>query len=220
MSDRRTLILDAAAEVIAERGFNQTSVEDVVRRAGLCGKSHFYHYFDSKEELGYAVLDRRFECFAESGLSLLRDPLLDPLDRLNRFVDSLVEAQAKNGCKGGAAFGFLAAELSDTHEGFRERIERVFSRWSDSVEALLWELLPRMRPDTETRRLAQFIIASLEGALMMSRVSREICVLEGVALNLKRFIAMHLVQEPGAAVDSAVAGVRSTSLGGVSDVRQ
>jgi TetR/AcrR family transcriptional repressor of nem operon len=206
--------------LIAERGFNQTSVEDVVKHAGLCGKSHFYHYFHSKEELGYAVLDRRFECFAESGLSLLRDPLLDPLDRLNRFVDSLVASQAKNGCKGGAAFGGLAAELSDTHEGFRERIERVFSRWSDNIEALLWELRPRMHPHTDTRRLAQFIIASLEGALMMSRVSREICVLEGVALNLKWFIEMHLVRDDGAGVATAVTGVRSTSREGVSDVRQ
>ena len=192
-ADRRTLILDAAAEIIAERGFNRTSVEDVIRQAGLCGKSHFYHYFRSKEELGYAVLDRRFECFAESGLALLGDSTVDPLDRLYRFMDSLVSVQAQRGCKGGSVFGGLAAELSDTHEGFRERIEQVFTRWSEQIQSLLIEARPRLRPDADPLRLARFIIASLEGALLMSRLSREICVLEGIAADLKRFIAMHLV---------------------------
>jgi TetR/AcrR family transcriptional repressor of nem operon len=192
MNERRTEILDVASEMIAERGFTLTSVEDVVRRAGLCGKSHFYHYFRSKEELGYAVLDRRFECFAESGLSLLRDPRSDPLDRLFRFIDSLVELQARKGCKGGSVFGGLAAELADTHEGFRSRIEQVFQRWSEHIQALLWELRPRLRQDADAERLARFIIASLEGALLMSRVSREICVMEGIASDLKRFVTMHL----------------------------
>jgi TetR/AcrR family transcriptional repressor of nem operon len=192
MSDRRTEILDVASEMIAERGYNLTSVEDVVRRSGLCGKSHFYHYFRSKEELGFAVLDRRFECFAESGLSLLRDPRSDPLDRLFRFIDSLVELQARKGCKGGSVLGGLAAELADMHEGFRSRIELMFQRWSEHIQALLWELRPRLRPDADAERLARFIIASLEGALLMSRVSREICVMEGIAADLKRFVSMHL----------------------------
>jgi TetR/AcrR family transcriptional repressor of nem operon len=197
-SDRRTLILDAAAEIIAQRGFNQTSVDDVIKKAGLCGKSHFYHYFRSKEELGYAVLDRRFESFAQSGLSLLRDPSADPLERHFRFIDSLVELQAKKGCKGGSVFGGLAAELADTHEGFRERIDAVFRRWSEHIQALLWELRPRLRADADAERLARFIIASLEGALLMSRVSREICVMEGIVADLKRFVGMHLIDGAGA----------------------
>jgi hypothetical protein len=39
--------------------------------------------------------------------------------------------------------------------------------------------------------LARFIIATLEGAMLMSRVKREIGVMEGIAADLKRFIAMH-----------------------------
>ena len=193
MADRRTLILDAASEIIAERGYNQTSVDDVIRRAGLCGKSHFYHYFRSKEELGFAVLDRRFEQFATYGLSLLGDLKSDPLERLFRFIDAMVELQAQRQCKGGSVFGGLAAELADGHEGFRERIDSLFQRWSEHTQALLWELKPRLRPDTDSERLARFIIASLEGALLMSRVSREICVMEGIATDLKRFVELQLV---------------------------
>ncbi len=47
MTDRRTQILDAAAALIGQRGYAQTSVEDVIRESRLSGKSHFYHYFRS-----------------------------------------------------------------------------------------------------------------------------------------------------------------------------
>ena len=82
MRDRRSQIIESATGLINRRGYQQTSVEDVIKDAGLCGKAHFYHYFKSKEELGHAVLNRQFEMFAERGLAILRDPILDPLERL------------------------------------------------------------------------------------------------------------------------------------------
>jgi hypothetical protein len=41
-------------------------------------------------------------------------------------------------------------------------------------------------------RLSRFIIAALEGAVLMTRVKRDLSVLEGIAADLKRFIAMHV----------------------------
>ena len=192
MTDRKTQILDAAAELISERGYTQTSVDDVIRHAGLCGKSHFYHHFKSKEELGYAVLNRQFERFADRGLAVLREPMIDPLERLYLFVDSVVALQAQRGCRGGSSFGTLASELADAHEGFRQRIEMVFERWASQIQALLWEVRPRLQDDADIARLARFIIATLEGAILMSRVTKEIGVMENIAADLKRFISMHL----------------------------
>ena len=191
-SDRRTQILDAAARLIGERGYVQTSVDDVIREAGLSGKSHFYHYFKSKEELGYEVLDRQVDRFTERGLALLSEPMIDPIERLSLFIDTLVAGQAERGCKGGSPFGALAAEMADAHEGFRMRLAAAFERWSTQIRSLLWEARGRLVEGTDAERLARFVIATLEGALLMSRVTREVGVLHGVAADLKRFIAMHL----------------------------
>ena len=192
VSDRRTQILDAAALLIAERGFTATSIDDVIREARLSGKSHFYHYFKSKEELGYEVLNRQFERFAERGLAILREPMIDPLERLHLFIDSLVALQAERGCKGGSPFGSLAAEMADAHEGFRKRIDIVFERWASQIQSLLWEARPQLTEDVDALRLSRFIIATLEGALLMSRVNRDIGVLHGIAADLKRYIGMHV----------------------------
>ena len=190
--DRRSEILDAAALLITERGFRETSVDDVIKSSKLSGKSHFYHYFKSKEELGFEVLDRQFERFAERGLAILREPMIDPLERLALFIDTIVAAQAQRGFKGGSPFGNLAAEMADAHEGFRKRIELVFERWSSQIQSLLWEARPQLIEDVDAARLARFIIATLEGALLISRVQRDLPALQGIASDLKRFIATHL----------------------------
>ncbi len=192
MSDRRTQILDAAATLISERGFTATSVADVIKSAKLSGKSHFYHYFKSKEELGYEVLNRQFERFAERGLAILREPMIDPLERLNLFIDAVVALQSERGGRGGSPFGILAAELADAHDGFRVRIEAVFERWVSQIRSLLWEARPQLHDHVDAVRLSRFIIAALEGAVLMTRVKRDLSVLEGIAADLKRFIAMHV----------------------------
>ena len=192
MSDRRTQILDAAATIIAERGYTSTSIDEVIKGAKLSGKSHFYHYFKSKEELGYEVLNRQFERFADRGLAILREPLIDPLERLSLFIDGVVALQAESGGRRGSPFGNLAAELADAHEGFRVRIEAVFERWAAQIRSLLWEARPQLHEDVDAVRLSRFIIAALEGAVLMTRVKRDLTVLEGIAIDLKRFIAMHV----------------------------
>ncbi|HJU88205.1 MAG TPA: TetR/AcrR family transcriptional regulator [Gemmatimonadaceae bacterium] len=194
MRDRRAQIIESATSLINRRGYQQTSVEDVIKDAGLCGKAHFYHYFKSKEELGHAVLNRQFETFAERGLAVLRDPMLDPLERLNVFIDTVVESHAEQGCQGTPCIGGFTVEMAEENESFRARVEALFERWAEHIESLLWEVRPRMRDGFDGARMARFVIATLEGALLMSRVKREISVMEGIAEDLKRFIGLH-VQE-------------------------
>ena len=196
-SERRSQIVDAAALLISERGFTATSVDEVIKHAKLSGKSHFYHYFKSKEELGYEVLNRQFERFAERGLAVLREPMIDPLERLDLFIDGIVALQAERGGRRGSPFGNLAAELADAHEGFRIRIEAIFERWANQIRSLLWEARPQLKDDVDAVRLSRFIIAALEGAVLMTRVKRDLSILEDIAIDLKRFIQMHVREGNG-----------------------
>jgi TetR/AcrR family transcriptional repressor of nem operon len=189
---RRNAILDAAARVINARGFSHTSVEDLIQATGLSGKSHFYHYFPSKEALGIAVIDRQFERFTERGLAILSEPMIEPIDRLGLFIDTLVALQRERDGGTGSPFGNLAGELADSHEGFRRRLDDVFARWTEQLVALLREVGASLRDGVDIVRLARFIIASLEGGMLMTRVTRDVGVMEGIGEDLKRFIATHL----------------------------
>lgn len=206
MSNRRTAILDAAARIINERGFTHTSVEDLIAATGLSGKSHFYHYFPSKDALGLAVLDRQFERFAERGLAILSEPMIEPIDRLTLFIDSLVALQHERGSGYGSPFGNLAGELADVHEGFRQRLDSVFEQWARQLGALFEELRPRLRDAVDTERLSRFVIAALEGGMLMTRVRRDVSVMEGIGEDLKRFIATHLRDGEARGLERAWAG--------------
>ncbi len=196
MRTRRIAILDAAARLINEQGFSHTSVEDLISAAGLSGKSHFYHYFKSKDELGYEVLERQFSRFTERGLALLREPMIEPIDRLVLFIDAMVALQRERGAHHGSPFGNLAGELADSHEGFRRRLDAVFSEWSDALTELLDEMRAQLTMGTDTARLALFIVAGIEGGMLLARVKREQRVMRNVGEDLKSYVAIHL-RNPG-----------------------
>ena len=193
MSTRRTRIIESATRLIQRNGYERTSVDDVIREAGLSGKSHFYHYFRSKELLGYEVLEHQFERFTERGLALLREPTIDPRERLGLFLDAVVVLQEREGAGGASAFGGLIGELADVHEGFRRRLDTVFERWSRQLEALFLEIRPA-DASHDPARLARFVMATLEGGMLMARVKRDVRLMRDVADDLKRYVEVQLAR--------------------------
>jgi AcrR family transcriptional regulator len=82
---RREELLDISARLFAERGYERTTVEDVIRQAGL-SKGAFYYYYPSKEALLEALAGR----IANAALIRLQ-PLLElrgltAVERLNGFL--------------------------------------------------------------------------------------------------------------------------------------
>jgi len=188
MKDRRTQIVEAATAVMRRQGFSDTSIDEVIRESGLCGKGHFYHYFKSKEELGYAVLKLQFDSFAELGLTALRDPTVEPIERLMRFIDAVISAQSPSGCTIGTPSGELPTEMASLHEGFKRLVDALFQRWTDQIEALLWEARPKLTEDADTARLARFIVATLAGARFMARVKGDAANGADIGTELKRSV--------------------------------
>lgn len=188
MATRRARIIDTATRLIQQHGYERTSIEDVIRGAGLSGKSHFYHYFRSKELLGYEVLEHQYERFAERGLALLREPTIAQLERLSLFIDAVVVLQEREGAGGASAFGGLIGELADVHEGFRRRLDTILERWARQLEALFLELEPR-DAGIDPARLARFVMATLEGGMLMARVKRDARLLRQIAEDLKQYVA-------------------------------
>src|SRR5262245_29244151 len=87
----RDQIVDGAARLIHLRGYHCTSLDDVLRETGD-GKGNFYCYFKSKEDLGYAIIDRITRGFLDETLvQAFADPSADPIDQTSRFLDRVLE---------------------------------------------------------------------------------------------------------------------------------
>jgi TetR/AcrR family transcriptional repressor of nem operon len=191
----RDQILDAAGRLIHLRGYHNTSLDDVLRESGV-GKGNFYYYFKSKEGLGYAIIDRVVQGFLERTLEpAFADTDADPVEQIHAFLDRLVEIHRRRNCVGGCPMGNLASELSDVHEGFRQRLAEIFEHWrvklADALER--GRRRERLRADLDTAAAAGFVVASLEGAILMAKVTRDIAVLEKSVAELKQYLAFYTI---------------------------
>lgn len=187
----REQILRVAARLIQERGYHRTAVEDILREAGT-GKGNFYHYFESKEALGYAILDR----IVEDVTARILTPSFDdgagtPLEQVARFLDAFVQAQRGRPGLWGCPFGNLAAELADAHEGFRRRLIEIFEGWRVRLAEALGRARATgsLRPDADPDRLARFLVAGLEGAVLLTKLEKDVRVMEECVVELKRHVA-------------------------------
>jgi TetR/AcrR family transcriptional repressor of nem operon len=191
----REAILQAATRLMHVRGYKNTSLDDVLRESGV-GKGNFYYYFRSKEDLGYAILDHLVAGFLERTLEPCFSAAEGPrLTQIRCFLDRVLESQRRLNCVGGCAMGNLACELSDVHEGFRARLASVFTAWKERMTVALVEAQARgevvaaCRPDS----VAHFLVASLEGAILLTKVSKDIGVMEQCVGELKQYLTLYEV---------------------------
>ena len=192
----RESIVEAATRLMHVRGYQNTSLDDVLRESGV-GKGNFYYHFRSKEDLGFAILDQLVSRFVERTLEpCFTDPSVSRLAQIRCFLDRVLEAQRRSKCVGGCAMGNLASELSDVHEGFRARLASVFTQWRERLTGALaeaqasGEVVATCRPDAA----AQFLVAGLEGGILLTKVSKDIAVLEQCVSELKRYLTLYEVQ--------------------------
>ena len=186
-------IVDAAARIIHVKGYNRTSVDDVLRESAV-GKGNFYYYFKSKEDLGYAIIDRVVRSFVERTLDpCFSDPDANRLSQIRCFLDRFLQAQRDCNCVGGCPMGNLASELSDVHEGFRARLAEIFTLWRARLTQALSEGRARdeVSPGCVPAAAAQFLVASLEGAILMTKLSKDIGVMEQCMAELKRYLSLY-----------------------------
>jgi len=185
-------VIEAAFQLIHRQGFNNTSLEDILRESGV-GKGNFYHYFESKDELGYAILDRlAFWVTEELGREVF-DRGEDPLEEIFCLFERIASAQRKAACVGGCPLGNLALEMSDIHDGFRQRIGEILRNWRDHISEAITRAQDQgqLARNMHSQRLADFIIAGIEGAILSARVHKDPSILDGCFDELKRHVGMY-----------------------------
>lgn len=194
MGSTREQIVDAASRLVHVRGFNNTSVDEILRESGV-GKGNFYYYFRSKDELGFAVLERGLERISTELIEKSFNPAKDPWQQILDFLDCLVERARKQECTGGCLLGNLAVEMSDIHEEFRRRLNTAFDRLRTRIEGTLAQAKRQgtLRSDADMPRLAHFIVAGFEGAFMMGKLHKNPNVMAGVVQEVKEHLAQYRV---------------------------
>jgi TetR/AcrR family transcriptional repressor of nem operon len=132
--DSRQRLVQAALNLFSRLGYHNTSIADILRESG-CKRGTLYHYFSSKEDLGYAVIDEMLRVLTTQGGGRHLRSNEHPIDRLVKMVDELpgvVQLPA-----GGSLMGGVAARMATVNEGFRRRVREGFEALIQEGEELL-----------------------------------------------------------------------------------
>ena len=85
---RRTEILDVAQRLVNTKGYEQMTIQDILDDLQI-SKGAFYHYFDSKQALLEALVERMGNQVEQLVLPIVHDPALPALEKLQRIFDML-----------------------------------------------------------------------------------------------------------------------------------
>lgn len=177
--ETREKILGEAARLFALKGYHGTKLEEVLTAARVTTGA-FFHHFASKEELGFAVIDRhmekRRELLEEIEKCLPPQDEDDPLQSVFRRLDAISEMIGqRDEREGGCIIGNLSTTLSDTHDAFRRRLAECFDEMDLEFRPHLAAAAVKYCPgrSVDARALARYIVAIVEGSIMLARTQQD-----------------------------------------------
>lgn len=166
-------ILDAGLKVMFRSGYVGATVRDICEVAKAPHGS-FTNHFRSKERFAKEVLDRYFAKLQLRVQRALGDKSLTPRQRLELYLELTCEVLEKEGWSRGCLIGDFSIETSSLSKLMRQRLEAIFTEWRAPFVACIAEgqAIGEIDETFDPKELAEFLLASWEGAILRMKVER------------------------------------------------
>ena len=171
--DVRTRIVMAAMELFWAKGFNSTSIADILSRTQLNAGS-LYHVFPGKQDVLIAVLEAYRDGIEENLLAPAWEGVDDPVERIFALLARYRWMILETDCTYGCPIGSLALELHEADPVVRELLAVNFANWAGAIERCLKAAGDRLPADLDRRALAEFVLTTMEGGVMQARTHRDV----------------------------------------------
>ena len=167
-------MLQAAFREVYRYGFQSAGIDTILAATNVT-KGALYYHFESKEALGYAIIEEIVAKFPLERwlLPLGRSKDRDPIDALIGIVQSI--PSRPRDLKAGCPLVNLAQEMSQLDEQFRKRLERIFQAWQDGIAMALrrGQSQGTVRRGLVPEKAASFLIAMVEGYEVLAKNAQD-----------------------------------------------
>ncbi len=189
--DARTRLLQAAREVIRQKGFTATSVDDLCRAAGVT-KGAYFHHFRSKEALGVAAAEFWAETTSAFFEAAPYHAPADPLDRVLAYIDfrrTIIDGDlAEFTC----LVGTMAQEVFDTHPAIRDACAASILGHAATLEPDIAAAMAARGIDADwtPASLARHTQAVLQGAFILAKATGDADAARESVDHLERYVRL------------------------------
>ncbi|GLS01378.1 transcriptional regulator [Brevundimonas denitrificans] len=171
--DVRTRIVMAAMELFWVKGYNSTSIADILSRTQLNAGS-LYHVFPGKQDVLIAVLEAYRDGLYENLVDPAWEGVDDPVERIFALLARYRWLILETDCTYGCPIGSLALELHEADPVVRELLAVNFTGWVGAILRCLDDAGDRLPPGLDKQALAEFVLTTMEGGVMQARTHRDV----------------------------------------------
>jgi TetR/AcrR family transcriptional regulator, transcriptional repressor for nem operon len=183
----RRAIVAEAAPLFNQKGFAGTSLADLMRATGL-QKGGIYRHFSGKEELAAEAFDYSWGKAVQERLAGVAE-IPNGVERLKKTIENFVELRIGL-VPGGCPLMNTAVEADDGNARLRARAKKALQNWTARLTKITAEGIAKnqISRNVDARDLAQLIIGSLEGALLIARLQKSDAPLRNVRRHLDDYL--------------------------------
>lgn len=157
--ERKTEIMDAAEKLFFEKGFDRTSVSEIVRTVGIA-QGTFYYYFKAKDDILGAIIERQIDRFANEVVKVYKALDLNPLQKLRIVLRNLIHPEKMND-------GLTKHVEDDRDTKLHQRLERkVFEKFNPIVKEIIKQGIEEEIFDTNfPEEITEILFIGIQGYL-------------------------------------------------------
>lgn len=189
MTDTRTQILEKSYQALRLHGFQGTRADKVILDLGIT-KGALYHYFPSKLDLGYAIVDELImPPYTRLWLSLAQFEG-NPADGIIANLQFLINMGSEEEIRLGCPLNNLMQEMAPLDQGFQQRLQHIVNVQREAIGIALkrGQDAGQIRTDIQTDPSAIFILSSLEGSYSIAKALQQREIFETSLQTLIQFV--------------------------------
>ena len=184
--ETRRKIVAAAAPIFNQNGYEGSSLTDLMEATGL-KKGGIYRHFASKEELAAEAFDYTWDAAWKARMVHL-DEQANGVAKLKQLISNFIEY--KSPVAGGCPVLNTAIDADNGNPVLLARVSKALQSWKAKLQKIVKQAAERgeIQAGVDARAVATLIVATLEGALMMSRIEGSDASLRQVQAHLERYL--------------------------------
>jgi TetR/AcrR family transcriptional regulator, lmrAB and yxaGH operons repressor len=185
MSTSRDKIVKTTGRLLEEQGYHATGLNQIIRESSAPRGSLYYYFPRGKDELATEALEQSVDRLARQTERAM-DRFASPAKATRAFLDYIADCVESSNYRQGSPLAGVATETATTNEALNLVCRRAFSRLQGVFEI---KLVASGFDKTRATELATYIIAAMEGGILLSRTNHSGDPLRRVAIELERMIA-------------------------------
>jgi TetR/AcrR family transcriptional repressor of nem operon len=190
--ETRQRIIAEAAVIFNQRGYEGCSIQAIMDATGL-EKGGIYRHFETKEEIAAEAFDYAWS-IASSKRRQNLDAIQNHIDRLKQHIANFVH---RSGLPGGCPLLNTAIDSDNGNPVLRDRVRKALREWQTFLRTMLEDGIQAgtIREAADPTTVANRIISSLEGAMLISRIERNDQALRSTLEQLSSWVESELRPE-------------------------